>query len=263
MRILVTGNKGFIGSNMVKMLEGHEVSTFEWGENLPDVSGFDWVIHMGANSSTTFRHVEMIMLQNLDFSIWLLNQCITHNVNFQYASSASVYGMNKEFKETSRVDPRTPYAWTKYLFERHVENLKLPTDSNIRIQGFRYFNVYGPNEDHKGNQASPYHQFSKQYNETGKMKLFKNSENYLRDFVPVEQVCKTHVDFFDVDESGTWNVGTGSTKSFLDVALSIGPYEAIEFIDMPDELKLGYQEYTCADMTKAHNSLQGVKNELG
>lgn len=259
MRILLTGHKGFIGSNMLKMLDDHEVTTFEWGEPLPSVENHDYVIHMGANSSTVYRHVEMIMVQNLDFSIWLLNECIKHKVNFQYSSSASVYGFNNEFKETSKVDPRSPYAWTKYLFERHVANV----DCDIKVQGFRYFNVYGPNEDHKLDQASPYHKFKKQYAETGKIKLFKNSERYLRDFIPVEQVCKTHIDFFNVNESGVWNVGTGVAKSFLDVALSIAPLNKIEYIDMPNELKPSYQEYTCADMTKTNNSLKGAKNELG
>lgn len=262
MRILLTGYKGFIGSNMLKMLEGHEVATFEWGETLPVIEGNDWVIHMGANSSTTFRHVELIMLQNYDFSVWLLNECLKYNVNFQYSSSASVYGMNTEFKETSRVDPKSPYAWTKYLFERHIETMYLTQEPKIQIQGFRYFNVYGPGEDNKGDQASPYHKFAKQYRETGKIKVFKNSEKYLRDFVPVEQVCNTHISFFDVKESGIWNVGTGKPTSFLDVALSIAPLSAIEFIDMPEELKSSYQEYTCADMTKTNNTLQKVYEEL-
>lgn len=255
MRILLTGHKGFIGSNMLKMLDGHEVTTFEWGEPLPNVENHDYVIHMGANSSTVFNNVEMIMVQNLDFSIWLLNECIKYKVNFQYSSSASVYGFGNEFKETSKVDPKNPYAWTKYLFERHVSKL---IDSGIKIQGFRYFNVYGPNEDHKLDQASPHHKFKKQYIATGKIKLFKNSERYLRDFVPVEQVCKTHIDFFNVEESGVWNVGTGVAKSFLDVALSIAPLEHLEYIDMPNELKSSYQAYTCADMTKTNNSLKGA-----
>lgn len=262
MRILLTGHKGFIGSNMLKMLDGHEVSTFEWGDPLPSIEGLDYVIHMGANSSTTSRHVEMIMVQNYDFSVWLLNECIKHNVNFQFSSSASVYGMNTDFRETGRVDPRSPYAWTKYLFERHVDTVKNTLKPEIKIQLFRYFNVYGPGEENKNDQASPYHKFAKQYKETGKIKVFKNSEKYLRDFVSVEQVCKTHIDFFDILESGTWNVGTGTPKSFLDVALEIAPLESIEFIDMPQDLKGSYQEYTCADMTKTHNTLKGIKNEL-
>lgn len=257
MKILLTGHKGFIGSHMLNALSGHEVTTFEWGDPLPPIEGNDWVIHMGANSSTTERNIEKIMYQNVDFSVWLLNQCIKHGVDLQYSSSASVYGMRKEnFKEDQPVDPRNPYAWTKYLFERHVSNLEPKSLKGIRIQGFRYFNVYGSNEDHKEGQASPYHTFTKQYRETGKIKLFENSENYLRDFVPVEKVCQTHIDFFDVKESGVWNVGTGTPKSFLDVALSIAPKEAIEYIPMPEKLRDSYQSYTCADMSKTLESLQ-------
>ena len=257
MKILLTGHKGFIGSHMLNALRGHEVTTFEWGDTLPSIEGYNWVIHMGANSSTTERNIEKIMYQNVDFSVWLLNQCIKHGVDLQYSSSASVYGMRKEnFREDQPVDPRNPYAWTKYLFERHVSNLELKSLKGIRIQGFRYFNVYGSNEDHKDGQASPYHTFAKQYRETGKIKLFENSENYLRDFVPVEKVCQTHIDFFDVKESGVWNVGTGTPKSFLDVAMSIAPVEAIEYIPMPDKLRDSYQSYTCADMSKTLESLQ-------
>lgn len=257
MKILLTGYKGFIGSHMLNALRGHEVTTFEWGDTLPSIEGYNWVIHMGANSSTTERDIEKIMYQNVDFSIWLLNQCIKYGVDLQYSSSASVYGMRKEnFREDQPVDPRNPYAWTKYLFERHVSNLEIKSLKGIRIQGFRYFNVYGSNEDHKEGQASPYHTFAKQYRETGKIKLFENSENYLRDFVPVEKVCQTHMDFFDVKESGVWNVGTGTPKSFLDVALSIAPKEAIEYIPMPEKLRDSYQSYTCADMSKTLESLQ-------
>lgn len=258
MKILLTGHKGFIGSNMLKALSGHEVTTFEWGDTLPNIEGLDWVIHMGANSSTTERDIEKIMHQNVDFSAWLLNQCIKHNVNFQYSSSASIYGMRTEnFVEDAPVDPRNPYAWTKYLFERHATTINT---GDIIVQGFRYFNVYGPGEDHKEGQASPHHTFRKQYKDTGKIKLFENSENYLRDFVPVETVCKMHVEFFDVQESGVWNVGTGKPTSFLDVALSIAPKEAIEYIPMPANLKDSYQAYTCADMTKTLASLKQKGN---
>jgi len=256
MKILLTGHKGFIGSNMLKALEGHEVTTFNWGDPLPDVQGHRWVIHMGANSSTTERNIEKIMLQNVDFSVWLLKECVKYGVDFQYSSSASVYGMrNENFTEDAPVDPRNPYAWTKYLFERHVERLDTKALKGIRVQGFRYFNVYGSGEDHKTDMASPYHKFAKQYKETGKIKLFENSDKYLRDFVPVEQICQTHIEFFDVKESGVWNIGTGTPKSFLDVALSIAPPSAIEYIPMPNNLKDSYQEFTCADMTKTHNSL--------
>lgn len=259
MKILLTGYKGFIGSHMLNALSEHEVTTFEWGETLPEVEGHDWVIHMGANSSTTERNIEKIMHQNVDFSVWLLNQCIKYNVNMQYSSSASVYGMRTEnFTEDAPVDPKNPYAWTKYLFERHVSNLGSNKKDHIRIQGFRYFNVYGTGEDHKLGQASPHHTFTKQALETGVIKLFENSENYRRDFVPVEMVVDYHIKFFEVQESGIWNIGTEEPTSFEHVARTIAKKHnaKIEYIPMPEKLKASYQTYTCADMTKTLNSLK-------
>jgi ADP-L-glycero-D-manno-heptose 6-epimerase len=253
MNILLTGHKGFIGSHLLKALEkeGHFVDVYEWGQILPSIMEQDWVIHVGAISATTEKDIEKVLSQNLDFSIQLYNSCKTYGVNFQYASSASVYGMNQEFTEESPVDPRTPYAWSKYLFERHVR--RHPSGSTV--QGFRYFNVYGSGEEHKGSQASPWTQFAKQYKETGKVKLFTGSETMLRDFVPVEQVVKTHLDFLKVKESGVWNVGTGTTKSFLDVAKSVAPESSFEFVPMPEILKNSYQYYTCADMSKTIKTL--------
>lgn len=262
MNVLLTGYKGFIGSNMLKALVGHNVTTHEWNEQLPNIKGYDWVIHVGAISSTTERNIEKVLCQNLDFSIDLLDKCIKNNVNFQFSSSASVYGNCKnKFIETANPDPKNPYAWSKYLFERHIEKLDTTIKNKILIQVFRYFNVYGPGEDHKNDMASPYHKFAKQLKETGKIKLFLNSENYYRDFVPVDYVCKTHIDFFDVKESGVFNIGTGKIKSFLEVALELAPNNAIEYIPMPDNIKDSYQSYTCADMTKTYNTLKKYKGE--
>jgi ADP-L-glycero-D-manno-heptose 6-epimerase len=254
MKILLTGYKGFIGSHLLKALEneGHHVSVYEWGEILPSIMSQDWVIHVGAISATTEKDVEKVLSQNYDFSIQLYNACKEYGVNFQYASSASVYGLNREFTEESPVDPRTPYAWSKYLFERYVK--RNPVKYSI-AQGFRYFNVYGSGEEHKGSQASPFTQFAKQYKETGKVKLFTGSGTMLRDFVPVEQVVKTHLDFLKVKESGVWNVGTGTTKSFLDVAKMVAPESSFEFVTMPEILSNSYQYYTCADMSKTIKTL--------
>jgi ADP-L-glycero-D-manno-heptose 6-epimerase len=254
MNILLTGYKGFIGSHLLTALEneGHFVSVYDWGEILPSVMEQDWVIHVGAISATTEKDIEKVLTQNYDFSTQLYNACKFYEVNFQYASSASVYGLNQEFTEESPVDPRTPYAWSKYLFERYVK--RHPANYSI-AQGFRYFNVYGSGEEHKGSQASPWTQFAKQYKETGKVKLFTGSETMLRDFVPVEQVVKTHLDFLKVKESGVWNVGTGTTKSFLDVAKSVAPESSFEFVPMPEILKSSYQYYTCADMSKTIKTL--------
>lgn len=254
MKILITGHRGFIGQNLTKVLQNHDLSFFEWGDELPEIRGLDWVVHLGAISSTTETNVEKVMSQNYDFSKWILNKCVIHSVNFQYSSSASVYGKLTEFTENSPVNPLSPYAWSKYLFDKHIlEKLETTEISKfITIQGFRYFNVYGPHEDHKGDQASPYHKFEQQAKNTGVIKLFENSDNYLRDFVPVETVVDVHKTFFDVEESGIWNVGTGKAKSFQTVANEIAEkYNArIEYIPMPDSVKNQYQAYTCANIDK-------------
>lgn len=263
MKILLTGHRGFIGSNMLRALENHDVKTFEWGDQLPDVSDRDWVIHIGAISSTVETDVEKVLKQNTDFSIWLLQQAIKHRVNFQYSSSASVYGshggVNQPFKEEDPVDPRSPYAWSKYLFERHVSRTK--NTNNIIIQGFRYFNVYGPGEDHKGNQASPQHKFRKQFSELGHIKLFEGSENFYRDFIHVNNIVNCHLAFMNIPESGLWNVGTGITKSFLEVAREITTEH--RYIKMPENATRSYQSYTCADTTKLINTLEKYEKNTG
>jgi len=255
MKILVTGHKGFIGQNMVKALEEHDLFLYEIGEPLPNVKGLDWVIHLGANSSTTETNVEKIIDQNYDFSRWLLNKCQDEGVNFQYSSSASVYGLGTDFKESAPANPLSPYAWSKLLFDRYVVGFE--KQWTIKVQGFRYFNVHGPYEDHKGDQASPHHKFTKQAEITGVIKLFEGSENYKRDFVPVETVVDIHKKFFNVKESGIWNVGTGNPQSFKSVAETIAESTGarIEYIPMPDRLTNQYQKYTCADLTKLNKTL--------
>jgi ADP-L-glycero-D-manno-heptose 6-epimerase len=251
-KILLTGHKGFIGSHLLHALKlkGHSVDTFEWDEVLPPVNWFDWVIHVGAISSTTEKDVEKIMRQNVDFTTRIYELCRVFGVRFQFASSASVYGLNTEFKETSPVDPRTPYAWSKYMCERYIENNRISNTSQI----FRYFNVYGPEgEEHKGGQASPFCQFKKQSEENGVIKVFKNSEDYCRDFIHVSEVVDYHLRFLETDESGVFNIGTGNTMSFLDVAKTFNV--PIQEIDMPENLKHSYQKYTCADMSKTKNAL--------
>ena len=249
MKILITGHKGFIGQNMANALSAeHELSFYEWGETPPEFAGLDWCIHLGAISSTNEKDVEKVMRQNHDFSCMVLMACQLNNVNLQYASSASVYGMGPHFNEDASPSPQSPYAWSKYLFDRHVRSQRF---DDIVVQGFRYFNVYGPHEDHK-DQPSPHHKFTKQAEETGIIKLFEGSENYKRDFVSVHEVIEIHKKFFNVQESGIWNVGTGKPQSFKQVADTIaeGLNARIEYIPMPDDLKAQYQKYTCADLTK-------------
>lgn len=255
MKILVTGYKGFIGQNMVKALEcDHDLVLFEWGENIPPLKGVQWVVHLGAISSTTETDVEKVLTQNLDFSILLYKYCTEHGINFQYSSSASVYGLGDQFTEDTKPSPVNTYSWSKYLFERYVRDNPSPA----LVQGFRYFNVYGPHEEHKGKQASPFHQFAEQSKNTGRIKLFEGSENYLRDFVHVDYVINTHKKFFQVGESGVWNVGTGNTMSFLDVAKHTQSLYGgeLEFIFMPYQLVGKYQAFTKSDNTKINECLR-------
>ena len=256
MRILVTGYKGFIGHNISQYLigKGHVVEGWEFMENaVPDPSAYDWVIHLGAISDTTFTDVEQIMSNNFENSMRLLQACDTMGTNFQYASSASVYGPTTHFTEDGPLLPQSPYAWSKYLLDRFVN--QHINDFNVIVQGFRYFNVYGAYETHKGNQASPYTKFTKQAKEDKIITVFENSEDYKRDFVCVDDVCNVHEKMFSVDKSGIWNIGTGSPESFEVVARTIAEkYGAdIKYIPMPDNLKGQYQKYTCADLTKLNS----------
>lgn len=245
-KILITGYKGFIGQNLVKELSlSYILGVYEWGEKFPDLDYYDWVIHLGAISSTTEKDVEKVMSQNYDFSIELFEKCIAKKINIQYSSSASVYGNSGSFKETGKVDPKSPYAWSKYFIDRWVEK-NIPSTS--LIQGFRYFNVYGPHEDHKQQQASPFHKFRKQFERTGTIEVFKGSDQFKRDFVPVSKVTEVHRAFLSVPESGIWNIGTGKAISFLEVAKSIS--ENIVEIDFPENIRSQYQSYTCSDNSK-------------
>jgi ADP-L-glycero-D-manno-heptose 6-epimerase len=245
MKILVTGHKGFIGSNLMKSLQdlNHTVTGFEWGDNFPGYD-FDTVMHLGAISSTNEKNVDKILQQNYEFSVWLVEACNKFGINFQYSSSASVYGLGNDFSEDAQVDPKNPYAWSKYLFERYLKTRSF----EITVQGFRYFNVYGNGEQHK-TQPSPYEAFSR----SPVIKLFTGSENIRRDFVPVSKVINTHIEFLKVPESGVWNIGSGKATSFLEVAQTFN--KPIEYIDMPNDLKSAYQYYTCADLTKLKNTI--------
>ena len=256
MKILVTGHKGFIGSNIALYLQsqGHEVEGWEWQPGIiPSTEDYDWCIHTGAISSTTYTDVNQILEQNFEFTVRLAQVCENFGTNFQYASSASVYGPTTHFTEDGNLLPQSPYAWSKYLFDRFLDQFQ--DEFEITIQGFRYFNVYGQGEEHKGDQASPYTKFTQQAKEKGCIELFKNSEKYARDFVCVEDICRLHEKMFDVDQSGIFNVGTGRAVSFDTVAQTIAKkHDAkIELIDMPDKLKSQYQEYTCANLDKLNS----------
>lgn len=252
MKILITGSGGFIGKNCINYFKQKEniVVGIDAGDPIPNLKKFDLVIHLGAISSTTFRDVDRILTQNYDYSISLLEKCHQSKIPFQYASSASVYGSGQSFDESDPVYPQSPYAWSKYLFDRFV--LSNLNNFSIPIQGFRYFNVYGEMEDHKGDQASPCYKFTTQAKKFKIISLFENSDQYKRDFVWVKDICQVHDQMSTCPVSGIFNVGTGRAVSFEKVALLIAEkYGAdIKYIPMPDELRDQYQTYTCANINK-------------
>ena len=258
MKICLTGYKGFIGNHLGMQLEkeGHEVIGFPWQNvnHFPDPSLYDWVIHLGAISSTTERNVDKILKHNLEYSMKLLEMCDKMGTNFQYASSASVYGNTGNFKEDGEVYPLNAYAWSKYMFDRFVGSIM--GEFKVLVQGFRYFNVYGNNEESKGDQASPITKFANQA-KTGKIKIFENSDKYLRDFVSVNDVCEVHSKMIKKDVLGIFNIGTGAPISFQKVAELVSKkYNAkIEIIPMPDKLQGQYQTYTSADLTQLNKHI--------
>lgn len=251
MRILITGHEGFIGRNMLAWCHQEEnwhVDGWEWNPNeLPDVANYDWVIHLGAIADMTSTDVDAIMKQNYEFSQWLFNECNKHGVNLQYASSSSVYGNTKDFSEYSECHPQTPYAWSKYLFDRWV----FQQDLHIMVQGFRYFNVYGKWMHLRGRRANAIHKWRTQARKEGKITVWENAEHIKRDWTWVGDVCRLHIDFIkQVHGSGIWNCGAGIPHSFLDIAEEIAEQEGvpIEFEPVPANELTRFRNKTCADL---------------
>jgi ADP-L-glycero-D-manno-heptose 6-epimerase len=231
MRILVTGHEGFIGRNMLAWLnqeEGWHIDGYEWHPTeRPDVSGYDWVIHLGAIADMTETDVDRVMKQNLEFSQWLFKECNHHGVNLQYASSSSVYGDTKDFSEFAACHPQTPYAWSKFLFDRWVFQQEI----KIMVQGFRYFNVYGKYMHLRGKRANAIHKWREEARKTGKVTVWENAEHIRRDWTWVGDVCRLHIDFIkQVHGSGIWNCGSGLSHSFLDIAEEIAEQESAEIV---------------------------------
>ena len=252
MKILITGHKGFIGQNLTLYLQNdHELFGYEWQEDsLPEVEGFDWVIHVGAISSTTETNAEKLMKMNYEFTTDLIVKCLEMNIDIQYASSASVYGNSKTFKEGDDCHPMNGYAWSKYLVDRFVEETLAMGSLPINIQGFRYFNVYGKFEGNKGNQASPITKFKLQAVTDESIMLFENSDEYKRDFVCVDDICEVHEKMIDTEASGIFNVGTGNAVSFASIGEAIATKYGvtINHIAMPDQLRGSYQTFTEANI---------------
>ena len=251
MKLLVTGHKGFIGRNMLACLrqeEDWQVDGWEYDPtNLPNIIEYDWVIHLGAIADMSDMDVNKIFIQNFEFSQWLFHECNAHGVNLQYASTSSVYGNTKSFAETDPCSPQTPYAWSKYMFDRWV----FQQDINIYVQGFRYFNVYGKYMHLRGDRANAIYKWRQEARKHGKITVWENAEHIKRDWTYVGDVCRLHVDFIKtVNGSGIWNVGSGLAHSFLDIAEYIAEQEEVpvELEAVPEAEQQRMRTKTCADL---------------
>jgi len=292
--IVLTGAAGFIGSVFLKKLNdmGHNDviivdnlgETVKWknllgktfssyyhkNEFIERIDGGDLnnsikaIFHLGACSSTTERDMDYLIYNNVNYSKYLCEFAIEYDIPFHYASSAATYGLGEdgfsdEFFDNLR--PLNPYGYSKYLFDKWL------VDNNLtnKVTGYKYFNVFGPNEYHKGNMASMIYKSYHQILENGEVNLFKSNDSrfndggQIRDFVYVKDVVNVMYEFYKKDVKGIFNLGSGVEKSWNDLANAV--FSALEkdskinYIDMPESISKQYQNYTLADMNKLKSVL--------
>jgi len=305
MTIIVTGAAGFIGSNIVKALNERGITDIVAVDNLTRGEKFknlaeceiahyldkhefirqvrehilpydeiEAVFHDGACSDTMEHNGLYMMDNNYQYSLDLLDWCQDEQIPYLYASSAAVYGKGEVFREERELEkPLNVYGYSMFLFDQVVRR-RMAEGLTAQVVGFRYFNVYGQQEQHKGRMASvAFHHFN-QYREQGFVNLFGANDGYgdgeqTRDFVSVEDVVKVNLYFLDhPNQSGIFNLGTGRGQQFNDLAaatvnacraaegkpeLSLAELVAeglIRYIPFPDALKGKYQSFTQADITQ-------------
>ena len=307
---IVTGGAGFIGSNVVQALtergcddvvvvddltDGHKfvnisdlniadyLDKYDFIDRLSAdkkfAKGIAAILHLGACSETTEWDGRFMMQNNYSYSQKLLHHCLENKAQFIYASSAAVYGGAKEFVEDPLFEnPLNVYGYSKIQFDRYVRRVAANAES--QVVGLRYFNVYGPREQHKGSMASVAFHFNNQIREEGVANLFMGTDSYgdgeqLRDFVYIDDISNVNLWFLDNPSvSGIFNAGTGRAQSFNDVANAVIQWHGkgkIRYVPFPDHLRGAYQSFTQADLTQLRQSgcdvefrpvEEGVKNYL-
>ena len=277
MTILVTGSKGFIGKRLVQKLKerysvGKSIQEYDWKDGelpMPDLDGVKHIFHLGAISSTTENDLNKIFSWNYDFTLKLIHLSTLNKIPMTLASSASVYGEQARggrnpLKEKSNSDhePRTFYAWSKWLIDRHLEQMApfWQEEECPAICSLRLFNVFGEGEDHKigMNSASPLTNFYKQAKDNKKIIMFEGSDNFYRDWIHVDDVCEYFIRTMEEPyHRGVFNIGSGKTVSFGQIGRAMADkFDAeIEYVAMPQSIRRHYQEWTIADCTKTNSNL--------
>lgn len=290
--IVVTGGAGFIGSAIVWKLNQlgedeiiivDELGTDEKWKNLVPLKFDDFVhkddfismmleqelpseiksiVHMGANSSTTEKDADHLFSNNYLYTKDLANYCLEKNIRFIYASSAATYGdgslgFDDDENKLETLRPLNMYGYSKQLFDLWAKK------NNVfdKIVGLKYFNVYGPNEFHKGDMRSVVHKAFEQIRDTGKVKLFKSLNpkykdgEQLRDFIYIKDAVEMTLYFLEKPNiNGLYNLGTGKARTWNDLVSSIfkslNKPVNIEYVDLPEHLREKYQYFTEANINK-------------
>ncbi|TAM12580.1 MAG: ADP-glyceromanno-heptose 6-epimerase [Nevskiaceae bacterium] len=289
--LVVTGAAGFIGANLVRALNARGITDILAVDDLTDGTKFrnladadiadyldkdeflarltagEWpkieaIFHEGACSDTTEWNGKFVMDVNYRYTRTLLEWCQRAGTRFIYASSASVYGMGTAgFREDRSCErPLNMYAYSKFLLDQVVRRKELDAaGAQPQVVGLRYFNVYGPREQHKGKMASTAFHFNNQIEAGGVCRLFAGADGYesgeqRRDFIHVDDVVAVNLWFYaHGGTSGIYNCGTGRAQPFNDVARAVIDWHGrgrIEYISFPAELAGRYQSYTQADTAK-------------
>lgn len=295
--IVITGGAGFIGSAVVRYLNTEGISniiiadnlgrTEKWknllGKKFIDIVNksnlFQWLegrereveafIHLGACTDTVETDANYLLENNYRYSVRLAEYALTHGHRFIYASSAATYGDGSEgFSDDPEMmefyQPLNMYGYSKQLFDLWLKQQNLLD----KVVGLKYFNVFGPNEYHKGRMASAIVKMVSDGLNTGVIKLFKSNNpvrykdgEQMRDFIYVKDAASITADFLTNDAVGIYNVGTGKPETWKalaeNVITALEKPVRIEYVNMPKDLEEKYQNYTCADISKLEH--QGVK----